>query len=138
MAVYDDYGHDSSLLMELGGHQPVGMSSPTMRYHKRGNAFSDQEPSTLLGLVARDSGSPVVPKGLPHLHRQVPRAQLPPSPIVSAVAAETMGGVERRLTRDAMDRYLRERGDMDRYLRERGDMVLVILHAKVALKSYEN
>ncbi|KAL3191407.1 hypothetical protein MRX96_059789 [Rhipicephalus microplus] len=78
MAGDDDYGHDSALLMELGGHQPVGMSSPTMRYHKRGNAFSDQEPSTLLGLVARDSGSPVVPKGLPHLHRQVPRAQLPP------------------------------------------------------------
>lgn len=38
------------------------------------------------------------------------------------------GGGERRLTREAMERYLRERNDM----------IIVILHAKVAQKSYGN
>lgn len=37
-------------------------------------------------------------------------------------------GKEQRLTRDAMKRYLRDRGDM----------ILVVQHAKVAQKSYGN
>ncbi|XP_075560188.1 recombining binding protein suppressor of hairless [Dermacentor variabilis] len=130
MAGYGDYGRGSELLMELGG-QPVDMSSPPARYYKGGGGgLSDQEPSALLGSVAKGPGPPPAPQGSPHLGLQAPRAQLPPSPVASpvAVAAATVAGGESRLSRDAMDRYLRERGDM----------VLVILHAKVAQKSYGN
>lgn len=123
MAGYGDYGRGGELLMELGG-QPVDMTSPPPRgaYFKGGGGVP--EPSALLGSVAKGPGPPPAPQGSPHMGLQAPRAQLPPSPVASPVAAAG----ECRLSRDAMDRYLRERGDM----------VLVILHAKVAQKSYGN
>uniref|UniRef100_T1IKI2 Suppressor of hairless protein n=1 Tax=Strigamia maritima TaxID=126957 RepID=T1IKI2_STRMM len=59
--------------------------------------------------------------------------QTPPSPIPTPSPPVPLDGVrhshkDQRLTREAMKRYLRERGDQ----------VLVILHAKVAQKSYGN
>lgn len=73
------------------------------------------------------------------LRRQHPRGIIPHSHQSPHIAAAAMsyslqlrngrgGGAERRLTREAMERYLRERKDM----------VIVILHAKVAQKSYGN
>lgn len=66
-----------------------------------------------------------------------PRNHAPPSPLPTPSPpvddrhqrrGETFRRKDQRLTRDAMKKYLRERGDM----------VLVILHAKVAQKSYGN
>ena len=58
-------------------------------------------------------------------------ATLPPSPSVFGSAAYR--GKEQGLTREAMKKYLRG-GDSG----IRGDMVVVMLHAKVAQKSYGN
>ena len=58
-------------------------------------------------------------------------ATLPPSPSVFGPAAYR--GKEQGLTREAMKKYLRG-GDSG----IRGDMVVVMLHAKVAQKSYGN
>lgn len=52
--------------------------------------------------------------------------QTPPSS--PPMSIERFGPKDQRLTRDAMKKYLRERGDM----------VIVMLHAKVAQKSYGN
>merc|ERR1711983_151581 len=52
--------------------------------------------------------------------------QTPPSS--PPMSIERFGAKDQRLTRDAMKKYLRERGDM----------VIVMLHAKVAQKSYGN
>ncbi|XP_046408326.1 recombining binding protein suppressor of hairless-like isoform X2 [Ischnura elegans] len=57
--------------------------------------------------------------------------QMPPSPVRTPSPSEQFGsalrpGKDQRLTREAMKRYLRERSDM----------VVIILHAKVAQKSY--
>lgn len=135
-----EYGR-GELLLDLGhqaGGGPVDMSSHPTRAHpyfnSAGSPFKnglEQEPNVLLGSVAKVPGELAPQQSSPHLGVQAPRAQLPPSPLPSPPAEERYrrgGGGEMGLTRDAMDRYLRERGDM----------VLVILHAKVAQKSYGN
>ena len=58
-------------------------------------------------------------------------ATLPPSP--SVFGSSPFRGKEQGLTREAMKKYLRG-GDSG----IRGDMVVVMLHAKVAQKSYGN
>lgn len=131
-----DYGRD--LLLDLGQQQqaagaPVDMTSHPARAHPYFNSggvpfkngLADGEPGALLGSAAKGAGEGP-PQGSPHLGVQAPR--LPPSPLPSPPSEERYRRGEPRLTRDAMDRYLRERGDM----------VLVILHAKVAQKSYGN
>ncbi|KAL3208924.1 hypothetical protein MRX96_038495, partial [Rhipicephalus microplus] len=72
--------------------------------------------------AAKGRGILAMPQGSPHLGLQPPQLQLPPSP----VAAATVAYSKRKLSRNIIDRYLRERGDM----------MLVILHATVVQRSY--
>lgn len=112
--------------MELGSGQPVDKSSPSTCYYQSGGGLSDNDPSVLLGSVAKGRGILAMPQGSPHLGLQPPQLQLPPSPVVSPVAAATVAYSKRKLSRNIIDRYLRERGDM----------MLVILHATVVQRSY--
>ncbi|KAH8037462.1 hypothetical protein HPB51_010989 [Rhipicephalus microplus] len=124
MAGYGDYGRYSDMLMAWGGGQPVDLSSPQARFYEGSN----REPNALLDSVAGSPGTSAAPQASPYLRLQPPRAQLLPIPMVSTIAAATVACGESQLSRHAMDHYLRERGDM----------VLVILHAKVAQKSWGN
>lgn len=102
------------------------------QYNKNGmqppTTAGDHEPPMMIGSLA--SGVKSVPEPpQPHLGVQAPARLLPPSPLPSPPDDRYRSRrKEQRLTRDSMSRYLRERGDM----------VLVILHAKVAQKSYGN